>query len=141
MMKTLVAVAVFLAVLLAGGCGGWTKQDTLRELSFTTVTTADWYQTESITRDCVEMNPVIGKCGNGPVGVNTEMPAAIALHAVVSAVLPPTARKWWQYLTTAGEVITVGNNYRIGYDWHQTGPATSETSSSFVTVQPTRPSL
>lgn len=104
--------ALTLAIALAG-CGGWTTADTLREVAFMTPTTLDWGQTMHIVKNCAELNPIIGECGQR-VSPGYYFPAMIVLHAAVAALLPPGPREAWQYIAAGGELSTIWLNYRNG---------------------------
>ncbi len=59
----------YLAALALVGCG-WTPKHVAGAAVSTALLAADWYQTRGITRDCLELNPVIGRCGeNVPVDI------------------------------------------------------------------------
>lgn len=138
---------ILILALLLTGCFGWSKQDTMRELAFAGVTAADWYQTEQITHDCNEVNPMIGKCGNGPVGVDIEMPTAIISHVLISGLLPTKYRHMWQYVTIGTETLQVASNYRIGYGyrgwdngWYAVPNLAQGSTTGLITVQPGAPS-
>ena len=109
-----------LALLALAGCQHWTKGDTARELGFAAVTSADWYQTEAIARDCQEVNPIVGPCGGtmGPgtgAPVDAVMPVMLLAHAAVSAMLPPSWRRAWQWGGIGAEGATVVENYWSGF--------------------------
>lgn len=76
-----------LILLALASCSTWTHKDTALEAAFVAVTAIDWHQTETITSRCSELNPIIGKCGDG-VPVNLYFPLVIAAHIVIAAVLP-----------------------------------------------------
>jgi hypothetical protein len=120
MSKIIVAMA-----LAVTACGGWTKRDTLGELSYVTVATMDWQQTRTITQDCDETNPIIGRCGQN-VPMDVYFPVTTVAHVLVSAVLPKGWwRTSWQSLTVGVEVSTVWSNYHLGYGLDGPGPRSS----------------
>jgi hypothetical protein len=106
-----------LPLLLA--CSPWTKQDTLLEIGAIGATSLDWYQTEQITRDCAETNPVLGLCGQR-VPVNVYMPASMVVHAAVAWLLPAPWRTIWQAAMLGAETSTVWENY-----WGSPSPSAS----------------
>ena len=102
----------FIAVLALAGCAHWSRKDTALEASFAMVTTFDWAQSAEVTARCDETNPVVGWCGQRvPIGVY--FPIALAAHAAISALLPPSARTIFQAATTGMETTTVYWNSRI----------------------------
>jgi hypothetical protein len=128
MMTRLVLVFALLA-----GCGGWTKRDTLAELGFATITADDWRQTRTITRHCDEINPLIGPCGEN-LPVDGYFPAAILLHAAISAALPPRWRTLWQGVTIGAELNQVWRNHQIR--WWEEPPSTPMPTSSVLATHP-----
>jgi hypothetical protein len=125
-------ILTLLVIGFLGACGGWSKRDTLRELAFTGVTSADWYQTNSIVQTCSEQNPIMGHCGQN-IRPNFYMPAAIVLHALVSAALPGKYRDAWQYTTLGAEGLQVWSNYRNGWGWSSPPLDISTVNSVLVT--------
>lgn len=109
-MKTWILVAMVCGVL--GGCGGWSKRDTIAELGFAAVTAEDWRETRTITSFCNETNPVLGPCGEN-MPVDLYFPVAIALHAAVAAMLPPKWRLLWQGVAIGAELNQVWSNYAM----------------------------
>jgi hypothetical protein len=104
-----------LIILALAGCEHWTKQDTALEVAFAGATALDWRQTVSITGNCEESNPMIGRCG-GMVPPNIYFPIAIAVHAAIAACLPRRWRTVFQAFTTGLEVGTVASNDQHGYE-------------------------
>lgn len=103
-----------IALLLLVGCSNWSHMDTARELAFVGESAADWSESQGIVLKCDEQNPLVGKCGDA-AGLTIYMPATMILHAVVSAVLPPSYRHGWQYITLGAEGSTVASNWLAGY--------------------------
>jgi hypothetical protein len=102
----------FIVVVAMLGCSHWSRKDTALEASFAIVTTIDWAQTAEVTAACSETNPILGWCGQRmPVGVY--FPVALAVHAAVSALLPPTARTIFQAASTGMETNTALWNARV----------------------------
>jgi len=52
--------AMVMVCLVAVGCGGWSKRDTLLELSSATMNGVDALETRGIMADDVETNPIMG---------------------------------------------------------------------------------
>ncbi len=105
----------WLVILALAGCERWTKQDTALELAFAGTAGIDWKQTVTITGECSEMNPMIGRCGN-VVPANIYFPMAIVAHAVIAAALPRTWRTVFQSFTVGVEASTVVANQLAGYE-------------------------
>ena len=104
----------FLVVLALAGCAPWTKQDTALEAAFVGTVALDWHQTISITANCQESNPMIGRCGD-VMPPNVYFPIAIAVHATIAALLPRTWRTAFQGFSAGLEVSTIYNNQEDGY--------------------------
>jgi hypothetical protein len=102
-------------ILALTSCDGWRKRDTALELAFFGTTAIDWRQTTTITTDCAESNPMIGRCGD-TVPPNIYFPLALVAHAVVAACLPPTWRTVFQSFTIGLEAGTIFSNDRDGYE-------------------------
>lgn len=102
-------------LVLAVGCGGWGKADTALELAGQTANGLDWRQSETITQQDNESNPIIGQHGNH-VPLDVYCGSVMVLHFAVSALLPQG--KWrtaWQGLSAGVEGFVVYNNYKLGY--------------------------
>lgn len=100
------------ALVALSACGGWRARDTIAEATFAAVTAQDWRETDSIVQGCREQNPIMGPCGDR-LSPNLYMPAAIVVHAVVSALLPPRLRLAWDAVTVGAEVRTLYGNREI----------------------------
>lgn len=85
------------------------------ELAFVAPTTVDELQTVNIVARCQEANPIIGECGQR-VSVGLYFFAFELGHALVSYLLPPSARVWWQGVTIGTEVHTAWRNHLDGFD-------------------------
>lgn len=104
-------MARLLAAVALVGCAHWTAKDTALEAGFAFATMIDWQQTDTITYDCGELNPIMGLCGQRvPVGVY--FPAMLGLHALVSALLPRDWRTVFQAATAGMEGTTAYWNSR-----------------------------
>jgi hypothetical protein len=108
-MKKLIA-----ALALTSACASWRPSHYAAEGAFVAVTLLDWSQTRGITHDCIESNPIIGKCGErAPLAFY--FPVTLALHWAVSALLPARARGWWQGVSLGVESEVVVTNWMGGY--------------------------
>jgi hypothetical protein len=98
--------AALLALLV--GCGWTPKQVALGSIS-TMLLTMDWWQTVGITQQCVELNPIIGPCGER-VPVDLYMMGAIVGHLVLAHVVGPDWRPVVLGGVAGAEVATVWAN-------------------------------
>lgn len=109
MKRLLLALAAWTGCL-APGCTATGRQVAL---TFTTVgtLTLDWMQTRDITRNCSELNPVLGECGqNFPVDVY--FPLVIVGTLAAAAAFP----KWSDVILgamTGAEASTVWRNWAV----------------------------
>jgi hypothetical protein len=98
----------FIALALAAGCASWTpRQAALATLS-TALLVTDWQQTHSITTRCLELNPVIGACGEN-IPVNVYFPAVIAASLAVGHIAGDWRDTFFGALAGA-EAVTVWTN-------------------------------
>ena len=111
--------APILLLLLLSSCAHWSTADTYRQAAIIGLEIADWRQTRYIAnhpQDYYEMNPLIGE--HPSVGrVNTYFAASIASRALVSALLPPPYRAWWQYISIGAQGFVVIHNFDKGIGW------------------------
>lgn len=117
---TMRGLAIWLAMLSA--CGGWTKRDTILEISSAGMNGIDALETRGVMADNAETNPIMGTRGqNVPLGVY--VPVTMVLHAAVSAVLPAGAwRTAWQAASIGLESVVVLRNADMGYTpWNADG--------------------
>jgi hypothetical protein len=97
----------FLGVcLVLCGCVDWSRRDTAREVAFFAVTTIDWHQTQSIAAGCMELNPILGPCGDR-VSVGIYFPFMLIAHVTAAAALPRDWRPSFQAFTIGMESATV----------------------------------
>jgi hypothetical protein len=78
----------------------------------TTFLAADWAQTANITRDCSELNPVLGRCGER-VPVHLYFPTIIVGHLALAVLLP----EWSETILggmAGAEAATVWSNWASG---------------------------
>jgi hypothetical protein len=106
--------AALAALVAVASCSRWSAPNYAGEGAFVALLAVDWGQTKKITRDCVESNPILGRCGHR-VPVDVWMPLAALLHLAVSLALPPRALDWWQGVTGGAEAAAVWINLRGGY--------------------------
>lgn len=106
-MKTL-----FLVLALFSGCCGWTKTDTILEVTAQASLAGDWYTTQKSLNcgNLTESNPIIGSNGDR-VSPQIYFPTTMLLHAVIAAALPKRARTFFQGITTGVQVKTVTSNF------------------------------
>ena len=94
----------------------WTREDTYRELLWTTLLAVDYGQAMNISRHpekFKEYNPILGKHPSQS-SVGLYMLSAAIIHPIISYYLPPKYRKWWQYISIGVELGAVGNNFSAG---------------------------
>lgn len=94
----------------------WTRTDTAREVAWQAINIIDWGQTLDIARnpeDYREYNPILGK--HPSVGnVNLYMLSSALIHPIISYILPPKIRPYWQYITIGLSGACVINNAAVG---------------------------
>lgn len=101
-------------------CGGMQWHDAALEAGFIGATVLDMKQTEVITADCHEGNPIIGECGQH-ISPTAYFPLALAAHLVVTMLIPNgPCRTAWQGFTFGLESTVVFNNWSDGVriDWN-----------------------
>ncbi len=100
--------AALLAAILATGCG-WTRQQVALGAVSTALLTVDWYQTTDITRRCLELNPVVGPCGER-MGADAYMMTAIAGSLLLAHVTGSDWRSVVLGSIAGAEAATVWSN-------------------------------
>lgn len=105
-----------LSLLLVTGCAGSRLHaaDIAGEAAFGVVLAMDYVQTEQITADGWEHNPIIGQRGQR-VPPAIYFPISFVLHAAVAWALPRPFRNAWQAGWTVAEGVVVWNNAVSGY--------------------------
>jgi hypothetical protein len=103
--------ALLLAAALASGCG-WTRTQVALGATSTALLSVDWWQTKSIVNRCLELNPVIGPCGER-VHEDVYMMTVIAGNLVVAHLLGRDWREVWLGAMTGAEAATVWSNASI----------------------------
>lgn len=94
--------------------GDWTKEDTLRQIAYSTVHIIDWKQTLYLVEHNIpEGNPILGLYPSEGK-VNTYFFTTLIGHTAISYILPPKFRKTWQYIWFVIEAGCVTHNYSGG---------------------------
>ena len=91
----------------------WSKTDIAMEGAYIGVTLVDWAQTLNIPPGMSESNAIMGRHPSRAT-INTYFVSMLVIHPVVTALLPRTARTFWQALTIGIEIDTTARNYRFG---------------------------
>lgn len=96
--------------MLLGACpGNWRARDTVLESTAVVLTVVDWQQTKSITANCSEINPIIGKCGQR-MNMHAYFISVLILEVVVSRLLPTDWRSTFHGVWIGVEATTVYDN-------------------------------
>ncbi len=98
------------------GCSTWTKGDTIRHSTYTTLWAIDYLQTTRIAdqpEKYKELNPFLGEHPSKQ-DVTIWFGATYTAYTAIAIVLPSPYREWWHYSGITVEAVCVGNNYRIG---------------------------
>ena len=100
----------------AVGCGArqWTTRDTIAQTAVGISLAIDYGQTGGIVGDCVEANPIMGKCGEN-VSPGLYFLTAGIVHAAISYALPNKVRAVFQWSTTGVQTYNAYRNAREGY--------------------------
>lgn len=94
------------------GCGAWSAGNLAMEGTYVASMAVDWDQTVGITRHCVEVNPIIGRCGQR-VPPWVYFPLAVFLHVGVAGALRGEYRTAFQGTTLGIELATIFWNTRL----------------------------
>lgn len=100
--------AIVIALALSG-CGWTARQATLAATS-TALLAADWKQTRGITAQCLELNPLLGECGER-FPVNVYFPLVMVANLGIAHLLGPW-REVQLGAVTGAEAATVWSNWR-----------------------------
>jgi len=114
--KTLTAFAALCFALPAHAGDDWTREDTWKQVVFTTLLAVDCAQTRyeiSHPGRTREGNTMIGPYPSKGRINNICMATGLG-HFGISYVLPQKIRNDWQWATIAVEIFVVRDNYRIG---------------------------
>lgn len=88
---------IIVVLVLVVGCRSWSRLDVAMQASVTTLQMGDWYATETIAKPmCLEANPAIGRCGDGPVPTLVWFPVVMAANVLVAHLLPSRWRTAFQ---------------------------------------------
>jgi len=98
---------VILLMVVLSGCAGWhpaqkwSHTDSVFEVSYFAAMMTQWSHTDVMQHQCAEPNPALGQCSpDARMSPAVFFPVSIVTHAVVSAMLPPDARRVWQATST-----------------------------------------
>lgn len=103
--------------LLLGACSThkWSTQDTWLETAYLSAHCTDWAQTRTADYSRFhETNPVLGDYPSS-TEIDIYFITTGLLHILITDLLPPDWRSWWQGGSLLLESIIVGNNLRIGF--------------------------
>lgn len=102
-------VCLILALALTGCPSNWRKRDTVLEVGLIGLTVADWNQTRDITRNCSEINPIIGQCGRR-VNMHLYFATVLAAEIVAARLLGQDWRSLLHGAWIGAEAATVYDN-------------------------------
>ena len=108
-------IMVFLMLPSLCCAGGWSTKDTILEAVSEGLTVVDWGQTNNI-RDhsgMIELNPILGRSPSRGA-VNAYFGTWLAIHPLISYVIPSEYRTIWQSIYIGVELTAVGSNYKSG---------------------------
>jgi hypothetical protein len=108
--------AAVLALALSA-CIGWTKTNTVAEVTFLAEQTIDYRQTNVGVDHCAEGNPIIGPCGQN-VSPAAYFLLTSAVHLMVAAVLPQRLRLVWQGGAIVDQAVNLRSNSQNLRDGH-----------------------
>ena len=113
-MKTIAAV-VLLILAMPAVADEWTEDDTIVQLTLTSVMMVDWMQTMNGVQSgkASEMNPLLGPHPSRQ-RINLMIGGAILGHAAVAYILPQPMRRIWQVTVLVAEVGAVAGNATLG---------------------------
>ncbi len=100
------------ALILALSACGWTPKHVALAGASTALLAFDWHQTQSIARDCLELNPIIGACGER-VPVNAYFPVVILAHVALAHVVGAEWRPVLLGAIVGAEAATVWSNASV----------------------------
>lgn len=115
--------AVFLLSLWAvqgSACAQWRPRDTAMASAFVLEEVVDLVQTQAITRDCAEGNPVLGRCGEN-LSVDLYFPVVVGANLLIGALLEGWWRTGFQGASIAVQAQVLAANWRAGYAPWPTG--------------------
>lgn len=121
-MKSIIFLSalVIMSVLATSCCSqpfkDWSKADSVRQVSYTTLHVTDWLQTRQGicgSDDFRELNPVLGP-DPSKTEVDIWMGSTLILQTMMAGWLKPEYRPLWQYMWIGAEASTVAHNHRLG---------------------------
>lgn len=92
----------------------WSVRDVALESAMLGAIAVDYGQTRSITKDCVERNPIIGQCGEGMNPKLYMLTAALA-HILVANFLDDDYRTMFQTTSLGVEGYVIFRNWENGH--------------------------
>ena len=111
-------IKLIIVCLFLSGCanGGWSTEDSYRQVGVVALSGVDWMQTRKIAKnpdEYHENNPILGEHPSTEK-VDVYFAASIAAHTAVAMALPPEYRKWFQYISIGVQAGVVASNFSIG---------------------------
>lgn len=109
-------ILLLIIVLLTGCASNWSKADTNRQIVVTGLHLIDWAQTRQIASEpdkYYEINPIMGKHPSKTT-VDLYMATSLGGQYLVSNLLKPEYRKFWQYMWIGVKTGCVANNFNLG---------------------------
>ncbi len=115
-MKTLLLLIITL--MITQSCTHsqpWSTQDKILQSTYLSLHTTDWAQTRNAdwSTGLHETNPILG---NSPSQSSIDIYFILTglAHCLVTHILPPVYRPYWQGLTILLEGYCVGKNFQLG---------------------------
>ena len=112
-MKKIILILVLLPSI---AFAGWDKQDTARQIVFTSLLALDCGQTLNISKNpdkYYEHNPVLGEHPSKESVITYNLSVAV-IHALISYYMPEKYREAWQYISIGVEGSSVIRNFNMG---------------------------
>lgn len=140
--------AFIVLMIVFSGCAGfrpaqkWSHTDSVLEVSYFATMMTQWSHTDVMQHQCMEMNPALGQCTpDARMPPTVFFPLTVAVHAAVSAALPPDARRVWQSTTLGFSMAWTGKNLEISKstDYDDSRAQCADAEAKFASGETTSP--
>lgn len=114
-MRSILLLAMFLTLSGPAQACNWVKGDMARQAALSGLWAVDWLQTRYVAThdEFYERNKILGKYPTTG-DVNRYFAAVIGLQWGIACILPPDARKVFQYISIGYQAQNIQRNYSLG---------------------------